>query len=190
MYDGALSVARQSNDKFGIARSLNMIGDLARSQGEDTAARRLYEEALAICRQLSNKYATANILTNLAAAEFGEGNYTAAPSHFTEGLTMHREAGGEIVGDKISISYLLDGLAALAALRGETELAATVAGATEHLRESINYNIEPAERRFRNAYMASLRTVLSEDDLSRAYGRGRKLKLDECVALALGDRTR
>ena len=185
----ALSVARQSDDTFGIARSLNMIGDLARSLGEDTAARPLYEEAIEICRHLGNKYATANILTNLAAAEFGEGNYTAAHSHFTEGLTMHQESGDEIVGDKISISYLLDGLAALAALRGETELAATVAGAAEHLRESINYNIEPAERRFRDAYLASLRTVLSEGDFSRAYGEGRKLKLDECVTLALAPKT-
>ena len=185
----ALSVARQSNDRFGVARSLNMIGDLARAQGQDAAARPLYEESIAICRQLGNSYATANILTNLAAAEFGEGNYTAAHAHFTEGLSMLRESSGEIVGDKISISYLLDGLAALAALRGETELAATVAGAAEHLRESINYNVEPAERRFRDAYMASLRTTLSAEDFSKAYGQGRILKLDDCVALALGEKT-
>jgi predicted ATPase/serine/threonine protein kinase/DNA-binding winged helix-turn-helix (wHTH) protein len=185
----ALSAARQSNDNFGIARSLSMIGDLDRALGDDAAARPLYEESLAICRQLSNRCATANILTNLAAAEFGEGNYTAAHSHFRECLTIHRESGEEIVGDKISISYSLDGLAALAALRGETKLAATIAGATERLRESINYNVEPAERRFRNAYMASLRTVLSEDDFSRAYGQGRELKLEECVALALGEKT-
>jgi predicted ATPase len=181
----ALAAARQSNDQFGIARSINMMGDLARAQGEDAAARPLYEEAIAISRQLGNKYAIANILTNLGTAEFGDGNYTGAYLHFTEGLTMHRESGGGIVGDKISISYLLDGLAALAALRGETELAATVAGAAEYQRESINYNVEPAERRFRDAYIASLRTMLSQEDFSRAYEQGRKLKLDECVSLAL-----
>jgi uncharacterized protein with PIN domain len=158
---------------------------LARGQGEDATARPLYEESIAICRQLGNNYATANILTNLAAAEFGEGNYSAAHAHFTEGLTMLRESSGEVVGDKISVSYLLDGLAALAARRGESELAATVAGAAEHLRESINYNVEPAERRFRDAYLASLRTVLSEGDFTRAYGQGRKLKFGDCVELAL-----
>jgi predicted ATPase/DNA-binding winged helix-turn-helix (wHTH) protein len=182
----ALAAARQSNDQFGIARSLSMLGDLARSQGDDAAARPLYEEALAICRQLDRTYATANILTNLAAAEFAGGNYAGAYSHFTEGLTMYRESGDQIIGDKITISYSLDGLAALAVLRGETELAAKLAGAADHLRESINYNVEPAERRFRDAYMASLHTVLSEDDFSRAYGQGRTLKLEEGVALALG----
>ena len=182
----ALAAARQSNDKYGIARSLSLLGDLARSLGDNAAARPWYEEALAICRQLDRTYSAANILTNLAAAEFGEGNYTAAYSHFTEGLTMQKGSGGQIVGDKISISYSLDGLAALAALRGETQLAAKLAGAAEHLRESINYNVEPAERRFRDAYLASLRTVLSEDDFSSAYGQGRALKLDEAVVLALG----
>ena len=184
----ALTAARDSNDKFGIARSLNMLGDLARSQGDNAAARSLYEEAVTICRQLNRTYSTANILTNLGAAEFGEGNYAAAYSHFAEGLTMHRESGDEIIGGKIDISYALDGLAALAARRGETELAAKLAGATERIRESINYNIEPAERRFRDAYLADLRKVLSDDDFSKAYGEGRKLKLAEGVALALGQR--
>jgi predicted ATPase len=182
----ALDAARQSNDRFGIARSLSMLGDLARSQGDDAAARPLYEEALAICRQLDRTYSTANILTNLAAAEFGDGNYTAAYSHFTEGLRMHRESDDEIIGGKIDISYALDGLAALAVLRGETELAAKLAGAADQLRESMNYNVEPAERRLRDTYLASLHTVLSEDDFSRAYGQGRRLKLHEGVALALG----
>ena len=182
----ALAVARESNDQFGIARSLNMLGDLARTVGDNAAARPLHEEALAICRRLGNRYAVGNILNNLAAAEYGEGDYTAAHAHFAESLTIAQEWGDKIVGDKIAISYALDGLAALAVRRGESDLAARLAGAAEHLRESIKYNIEPAERRFRHAYLAALRSMLSKDDFSTAYGQGRKLKLDEAVALAQG----
>ena len=140
---------------------------------------------MAICRRLGNQYAVGNILNNLAAAEYGEGDYTAAYAHFAESLTIAQELGDKIVGDKIAISYALDGFAALAVRRGESGLAATLAGAAEHLRESIKYNIEPAERRFRHAYLASLRRMLSNGDFSTAYGQGRKLKLDEAVALAL-----
>jgi tetratricopeptide (TPR) repeat protein len=185
----ALAVARESNDKFGVARSLNMLGDLARTVGDDAAARPLFEEALAICRQLGNQYAIGNILNNLAAAEYGEGDYTAAYSHFAEGLTMAQELGDKIVGDKIAISYALDGFGALAASRGESELATNLAGAAEQLRQSINYNIEPAERRFRDTYLASTRVVLSEAVFSAAYAKGRRLKLDEAVALAMGKKT-
>jgi tetratricopeptide (TPR) repeat protein len=147
----------------------------------------LLEGALTICRQLGNQYAIGNILNNLASVEYGEGDYTAAYSHFAESLTMAQELGDKIVGDRIAISYGLDGFAALAVRRGETDLAARLAGAAEQLRESIKYNIEPAERRFRDAYLASLRTVLSESSFSAAYGQGRKLKLDEAIALALGE---
>jgi tetratricopeptide (TPR) repeat protein len=185
----ALAVARESNDKFGVARSLSMLGDLARTVGDDAAARPLMGEALTICRQLGNQYAIGNILNNLAAAEYGEGDYAAAYSHFAEGLTMARESGDNIVGDRIAVSYALDGFAALAVRRGESELAATLAGVAEQLRESINYNIEPAERRFRDAYLASARAVLSEPIFSAAYSEGRKLKLDEAVALALREIT-
>jgi non-specific serine/threonine protein kinase len=182
----ALAVARESNDKFGVARSLSMLGDLARTVGEDAAARPLFEEGLAICRELGKQYALGNILINLAAAEYGEGDYTAAYSHLVEGLTMAQESGDKIVGDKIAISNALDGFAALAVSRGESELATELAGAAEQLRELINYNIEPAERRFREAYLASTRVVLSEAAFAAAYAKGRRLKLDEAVALAMG----
>jgi tetratricopeptide (TPR) repeat protein len=185
----ALGVARESNDKFGVARSLNMLGDLARSLGDNAAARPLHEEALEICRQLGNKFAIANILNNLAAAEYSDGDYTTAYSHFAEGLTMAQESGDKIAGDKIAISYSLDGFAALAVRRGEPELAAKLAGAAEQLRETINFNIsEPAERRFRDACLGSLHALLSEEAFSKAYDEGRKLKLEEAIALALRDK--
>ena len=181
----ALAAARESDDQFGIARSLNMLGDLARAAGDDARALPLYEEALAICRRLANKYAVSNILNNLAAAEYGAGDYEAAASHFTESLTMLLVSGDKVIGNKIDLSYALDGFAALAVRRGEAELAAKLAGAAGHLRESIKYNIEPAERRFRQAYLASLRALLPESAFSQAYRQGRKMRLDEAVALAL-----
>ena len=182
----ALAAARKSNDRFGIARSLNMLGDLARCEGDNRRARPLLKEALEICSQLGHRYSTANILNNLAAAEYGEGDYTAAHSHFTEGLTMAQELGDKITGDKIAISYSLDGFAALAVYRGEAELGATLAGAAEQLRESMNFNNEPAERRFRDHYLARIRAVLSKEAFSAGYEHGRKSKLDESVSLALG----
>jgi hypothetical protein len=102
---------------------------------------------------------------------------------------MAQESGDKIAGDKIAISYSLDGFAALAVRRGEPELAAKLAGAAEHLRETINFSIsEPADRRFRDACLGSLHALLSEKAFSKAYDEGRKLKLEEAIALALRDK--
>lgn len=181
----ALAAAQESNDQFGIARSMNMLGDLARKDGDYSTARVLLKGALEVCRQTGNRYATANILNNLAAAELGDGDYEQACAHFTEGLTMARESDGKIAGDKVAISYPLDGFAALAVRHGEAGVAARLAAAAQHLRESMNFNIEAAERRFRDAYLASIHAMLPEDQFAAVYEQGRKSELDESIALAL-----
>lgn len=182
----ALRAAREAHDDFGIARSLNLQADVARSAGDDKSALPLYEHALEICRRLGNKYSVSNLLTNLAAAEYGLGDYASAHAHFAESLGMCVTPIGTIVGDAITISYALDGLAALAVEHGNPRLAATLAGASDRLRESMNYNTEPAERRFRSTYMARLQRILPNEEVSNSYGLGRALKLNRSVALALG----
>jgi hypothetical protein len=146
----------------------------------------LLKGALEVCRQTGGKYAIANILNNLAAAEFGDGDYEAAGAHFCEGLTMAQESDGRIAGDKVAISYSLDGFAALAVRSGKAEVAATLAGAAEHLRQSMKFNIESAEGRFRQAYLASIRAILQDNQFAAAYEQGCKLELDDSIALALG----
>jgi len=95
-------------------------------------------------------------------------------------LTMAREFGGKIV-----ISHALDGLAAMSVERGDPQRAACLAGAAEELREVIGFKREPAETRFRDAYLTKLRQTLSEPTLLDAYEQGRKLKLDEAIAFGL-----
>jgi len=181
----ALTSARQASDQFGVARSLSMMGDLARTRGDDLQARPLYEEALAICRRIGNQYAIGNILNNLAAAEYVLQDYEASALHFSEALKMAQASGGKIAGDKIAISYALDGFGALAVARNKLEVAAKLAAAADRLRESINYNIEPAERRFRDAYVSAAQSILTETDFSKYYAEGRFLKLGQALSLAL-----
>jgi hypothetical protein len=111
---------------------------------------------------------------------FAHGDYRNAGEYFAEALTMAQEFGGKIV-----ISTSLDGLAALDVERGDSQRAARLAGAAEELRQVIGFKREPAEARFRDAYLTKLRRTLSEPTLLVASEEGRKLKLDEAIALAL-----
>ncbi len=179
-YKEGLAISRELNDKFGIAATLNYLGDLARTEGDDAAARPLYEESLAIFKQLGNKEAVNNNLINLGFVAYNEGDYKTARSNFAKVLTMAQE-----LGDKRVISYSLDGFAALATEREESERATQLSGAAEHLRESIGFKREPADHRFRDTYTSKLKTKISEEEFTKAYEHGRKLKLDEAIALAL-----
>ena len=175
-----LEISRQLDDKFGIVATLNSLGDIARTDGDDAAARPLFEEALAISRKLGRKQFVSTILTNLGAVTHSEGDFAAARSHFAEALEMAQE-----LGNRIAISYSLDGFAALAAESGESELAAKLAGAAEQLRETVGFEIEPADRRFRESYLSRLRAALTESVFAAAYQQGRKLKTEEAIALVL-----
>jgi hypothetical protein len=140
----------------------------------------LFDESVTIFRKLGNRNAVSNSLTNLGAVTFAHGDYRTARAYFVEALTTAQEFGGKIV-----ISHALDGLAALAAERGDSQCAAQLAGAAEELRGLIGFKREPAETRFRDAYLTKLQQKLSEETLLVAYEQGCKLKLDEAIALAI-----
>jgi predicted ATPase/serine/threonine protein kinase/Tfp pilus assembly protein PilF len=178
----SLKISREMDEKYGIAAALNSLGDIARTEGDFASARQLFEESLAISRSLGIKQFICAILANLGAVTFGEGDFTAARRHFSEALATAQE-----MGNRAIISLSLDGFAALAAERGEAEQAAQIEGAAERLRESIGYEIEPADLHFRDSFLAKIRATLSEDDLSVSFEKGRRLKPEEAVALCLNN---
>jgi tetratricopeptide (TPR) repeat protein len=178
--EDGLKISREADDKFGIAVSLNNLGDLARMENDFKAARSLLEEALSLSRELGNKEGICGSLNNLGAAAYGEGDYKPAHAHFTEAIAI-----GQKLGDKVSVSYSLDGFAALAVKKRNFNCAAQLAGAAEHLRESLGFDTEPAERLFREAYIIELHSATDGKSLTEARGQGHNLKIEKAVKLAL-----
>ena len=173
----ALALGRRSNDPFGIAVSLNALGDLARMEDDFAVARPLFEEALDLCRKLGNKEGVCGSLNNLGATEFGLGNDGAPRKHYAEALRVALE-----IGDKVTVSYSLDGFAAILLREGDAEEAARLAGAADFLRESLGFDMEPAEKRFREKYIEQLKVNLPKEIYVEAFTKGRGLKLDDALA--------
>ncbi len=176
----ALAISRGLNDKSEIAHSLSYLGNLERTEGDNVAARPLFAEALIIYKQLNNKEGLSANLNNLGAVDYDGGNYETARLHFAEGLVISHK-----LQDKIGISYFLDGFAALALRRKNLQIATQLAGAAEHLRESIGYEIDSVDYHFRENYLVELRSSLPEAEFAKFYERGRKMKLEEAIKLAL-----
>ena len=181
-FERTISISRDLNDKSEIAHALGCLGNLAIAVGDYAAGRPFFEESKTIFRQLGNKEAAGAMLHSLGIVAYYAGDYQAAQSHFAEALTTAQE-----LGDKIAVSWSLEGFAGLAAEGGKAELAARLSGAAKHLRESIGYVLEPIDRRFRDAYLSKLRRALPETEFTAACEQGRKLKLDEAIALALSE---
>lgn len=152
-------------------------------EGNNSAARPHFAESLAIFRKYNDKEAISASLNNLGAVDYDEGNYESARLYFVEGLVLARE-----LRDKIGIAYFLDGFAALAYSFGEFSSAAQLAGASEHLRELIGYEIDLIDSRFRETCLAQLKTKFNKTDFRKFYEQGLKMKLEEAISLALGIR--
>lgn len=177
-FEAGLSISRELADKFGVAISLSFLGDLARTEGDFQRARPMIEESLELFRELDNKSAMSDSLNNLGAAAFGSGDHESARRYFAEAAHIARD-----LGNKITISCSLDGFAALAVENADYARAARLSGAADALRESIGYNIEPAEQAFRTAYLDKLRGKMPDENFSIDSKKGSQFTLEEALAL-------
>ncbi len=178
-FEEGLTISREINDKFIISTLLNSLGDLARIENKIAESRKFYEESLAIFREIGNTQAVSGSYINLGGVAYAEEDYENAYLYFSKALHAAQE-----LGNKINLSYSLDGIAAIFVQRKDWFNAARLAGAAEHLRETIGFEREPAEKEFRNKYLSELRDEMSEEEFNNASKQGSKLKTDEIFTLS------
>jgi serine/threonine-protein kinase len=135
---------------------------------------------LSLFRQLGNESGICYCLLNLGLVAYTISDYEMAREYFGEVITIAQN-----FGYKDRVSACVEYFAALAGKQGELELAAGLAGKAEHLREQIGCELTSAEHRFRDAYLAELKIQMDKTAFSKFYEQGRKMKLEEAVALCL-----
>jgi tetratricopeptide (TPR) repeat protein len=180
-FEEGLAISRELDDKYGMAFSLNCLGDLSRTEGEYEQARPLLDESLELFRQQGNKQGVCFNLNALGFVAFAMGDRQAAGKHIKEALTI-----GQQIGHKISISNSIEGFAALASDGDDLEKAVRLSAAAERLRETISYEMELAESRFRSEYLANLKAKIDESKFAVLYKEGRQMKIADTIAQCLG----
>jgi tetratricopeptide (TPR) repeat protein len=180
LLEEALAVCRKINDTRGVATTLTTLGELARSEHKFAAARSLYEESVGLHRQLGNQYGECANLLNLGAVACLEEDLKSAHDCHREAIMIARK-----LADRVQVAYSLNGFGALLVMRGEMERAARLFGAAAQLHESIGYELEPQDREFRNRYESAARAALGEELYAVTEAKGRALRMQEAIALAL-----
>ncbi len=120
-YDAALPLFRQGlalyqevGDKWGVAATLNGLGDMAHQQCNYEEATARYEEALALFKEIDNRLAVAYVLNNLGNVAKDRGDYVRAWVLHEEALALFRD-----LGDKRALATSLYNLAEVAQYRGD-----------------------------------------------------------------------
>ena len=132
----ALDVFEQIDDRAGIARTLNTIGEVHWRRGNFQDAIAACERSLTLARELDDSRLTARALNRIGMVYYDQGEYDQAQVQFTEGLTH-----AETSQDAQCRVDLTNNLGLIAYARGN------YAAASQRFEEIVQLSRETGERR-------------------------------------------
>jgi non-specific serine/threonine protein kinase len=180
----AIRLAESAGDRFWAGVSKFNLGYVEMGTGNADTARGLFADALALFDEVGDLYFINKTLIALGNLEVRASRHEAALP------LLHRA--GEIsaeLGDLDNIAWGLEGLAAIAATRGDADRAARLLGAADALIERMGASHEEFLDRSRQALLTA-RGLLGEATFDAAWANGRTLGIEDALALARGVRAK
>jgi tetratricopeptide (TPR) repeat protein len=112
----AVALCREAGDALGLARSLNVLGNIAVAQADFALARASFDESVPLARAGGDEHALASVLSNAGNLALNEGDFERATALARESLALSERLGQR---EGVSIGLLNIGLAR--ALQGRWE---------------------------------------------------------------------
>jgi predicted ATPase/class 3 adenylate cyclase/Tfp pilus assembly protein PilF len=180
-YEESLAIYKEIGNRSGIAMSILNLGHISCERGDYGQARKYFEESLSIRREIGDKKGIAECMIDLGYVSVVEGDYEHVKKYSEECLAIRIE-----LGDKKGIaSECMVNLGVVLANQGDSKLAVKLLSACEKIQESIGSVFEKNYLKMKDETKAKLRGQLSEEEFNKYWEEGKKLTLDEAVALAL-----
>lgn len=158
---------------YGLARSAMQRRDFA-------AARQRLELCLHVFEEMGDPHRVNMIHSELAHLDRYEGHYDRALSQYRRTFPVW-----QALGHRAAVAHQLECIAFVAAKQSQPERAARLLGAAEALREAINIDMTPDERREYEGEVSGLRQAMSQADLKSSWSEGRLMSMQDAVEYAL-----
>jgi len=171
----SLAIARAQSNRYMIARSLQILGEIAASRGDLRSSRARIGEAFQLHSEAGDKQGQISAL--LALARIGS-DYGSARQYLVDSLSLSHES-----GDRVSLARGLDGLAVLFARRNP-ERGVRLAAAAEALKARTGAASLPAEKRCLEQALSQACHRLGENRFALAWEQGGQLAIDQALVLA------
>jgi non-specific serine/threonine protein kinase len=167
-----------------VAAVLADLGWVAHYRGDLDLAEQRLEDALAAQCEIGFTWLVGLIESNRGAIAWHRGDHRRAAVHLRNALDV-----GVAHRDQRIIAQALEGMAGLAATRGEAEQAGRLGGVAARLREAIAAPLTVGRRSGLERTEALVRTARTDDTYRTAWDESRALPLEQAIeeALALAD---
>lgn len=159
-----LATYREMGHQQGIADAVSFLGLTLAQIGDISGARARFEEALAIWGALDDRQALMVALPWLGDALVEQREYPAAFARYRQALDIARELQFEW-----GRTFAFDGLARIAIVVGDQQLALRLVSAAHQLRITHNIRPYPIDQRRADALVADLRLVLGNANVAAAF---------------------
>jgi tetratricopeptide (TPR) repeat protein len=182
----ALDLTHEFGSTFGHGLAVCTLADALRAQGDVERARALLEGSLTSLRRKTYPLRVANALANtlarLGSIECELGREARAFELFGESLRLGRRFGF------IHLLVIpLEGMARVAAVRGQPERAARLLGTSDALRDKMGATLTLVARTDHDYALNAARAELGEGAFAAAWERGRAMPLEEAISAVLDD---
>ncbi len=177
----ALAITEGTADRAGRSSAMHVLAVAAQMSGDLLEARDLMTQRIEMARELRNFATISAEAGNLSMVERQFGNLDRAEALAREALEIdyHR-------GDHMSVPWKLNGLAAVAADRGDFGRASTLIGVADASMQAAGGAWPPDERQQYDRTLAILREAMGSEEFERARAVGRAMTTSEAVGFALG----
>jgi tetratricopeptide (TPR) repeat protein len=182
---GALDVTAAMPDSIGRSSAMHVLGVALQLSGDLAGARKVMRKRLELGRARGEDSIVYIESTNLSMVERKLGNLDHAEALSRDALRIVASKRNEL-----AIPWVINGLAAVTAAKGEHERAATLIGIAEGLMERAGGEWPADERKQYEGTLAALATGLASAMVDRRRANGGAMTLDEGVAYALSEKAR
>ena len=177
----ALDLHRSRGDILHLARDLGGVAAAALNLGERERARALLNESLNLGRRHDDRWDQAMALTILGHVELADGDDAAALDVLAEAADLF-----QTIGNLLYLPWCLEGLASVAAVRGDPALAAQIDGTREAVSAQVGVAIPPLHPDGHARTLAAIEASLTPEDRETARRTGLTRPTQEILAQAFG----
>ena len=156
------------------------LGFAAKYSGHLVEARTQFTTLESLLNRIGDKHRLYVTQSELAHIERFEEHHEAAERLYRQTIVEWQN-----LGHRAAVANQLECLAFIAKFRQQARRAATLLGAAENLRETIEISMSPVEREEYDREVAELRSQPDQPGLAAAWAGGRAMNIEQTIAFAL-----
>ena len=177
----AVGLMKEHGSRWSYGITMYGFGNVLIAERQFEKAREKFKIAMQTMQEIGSHRNVTMIKSDLAHILRHEGSYPEAISAYQETIKEWQR-----MGHRAAVAHQLECMAFIARALEQAEKATKLLGAAEALRQKIEIDMTPSERKEYEIEVADLKANMDEKDFATFWADGRSTTMEQAIQLALG----